>query len=145
MDVDAEFPPSSDSVPECALDSDPTNPVANDETVPLVSRPWGSFLTPQADRVAPITGVGRGMGRNSFSGIAAAAPSPGLSGPRRVRIEPKWKVTDIIVPLPKEEEVKQEEQGSSIPVAVRRSQVTEEERQVDIPHTVLHVLLTIYS
>ena len=136
MDVDAELPPSSDSVLECALDSDPTNPEADDETVPPVSRPWGSFLTPQADRVAPSTGVGRGMGRNSFGGIAA--PSPGLSGPRRVRIEPKWKVTDIIVPLPKEEEVKQEEQGSSIPVAIRRSQVTEEERQVGIPHAVLH-------
>ncbi|KAL4072335.1 hypothetical protein J3A83DRAFT_4093088 [Scleroderma citrinum] len=124
---DEELPPSSDSVPESALDSDPTTPVAKDETILPAPRSWGSFLTPQAGHAPTSIGVGRGAGQNSFSGVVA--PSPGLGGPRRVRIEPKWKVTDIIVPLPNEEEIKQEEQASSIPVVSCRMQITEEERQ----------------
>ncbi|KAL4067490.1 hypothetical protein V8B97DRAFT_1873520 [Scleroderma yunnanense] len=127
MNVDQELPPSSDSVPESALDSDPTTPVAKDETILPAPRSWGSFLTPQAGHAPTSIGVGRGAGQNSFSGVVA--PSPGLGGPRRVRIEPKWKVTDIIVPLPNEEEIKQEEQASSIPVVSCRMQITEEERQ----------------
>ncbi|KAI6039173.1 hypothetical protein EDC04DRAFT_2547932, partial [Pisolithus marmoratus] len=69
------------------------------------------FMTPQIPRVGLTTGVGRGAGRNSFGGVLPApqpSSSAGLGGPKRVRVEPKWKVTDIVVPMPNTKEEEEE-------------------------------------
>ncbi|KAG6329949.1 hypothetical protein ID866_9139 [Astraeus odoratus] len=141
MDVNQELPPSSDSVAEPLPESDLSHEVIDNMADPAPApRLMGAFMTPQVSRVPLYTGVGRGGGRSSFDG--ATAPSCGIGGPRRVRIEPKWKVTDIVVPLRNEEgdvepvatrtntvQVKQEEKNAGIPGSTRRLRATEEERQ----------------
>ncbi|EGN93475.1 hypothetical protein SERLA73DRAFT_145604, partial [Serpula lacrymans var. lacrymans S7.3] len=56
------------------------------------------FLTPQPRHTQALEAT-RGAGRYSFGGA------------QRIRLEPKWKVTDIVVPLPKEKLGKQEVKG----------------------------------
>lgn len=135
MDVDQEAPPLSTEDPQQSdlTDASPAH------------RPLGTFMTPQISRVSLTTGVGRGAGRNSFGGYSSSS-SAGLGGPQRVRVEPKWKVTDIVVPVPDEKEeggmdpdtdmlhvsprkVKQEEQVGMGVLSPQRRKLSEEEKQ----------------
>ncbi|KAI6143778.1 hypothetical protein BKA82DRAFT_1005572 [Pisolithus tinctorius] len=135
MDVDQEAPPLST---EDLQQSDLTDALP-------AHRPLGTFMTPQISRVSLTTGVGRGAGRNSFGGHSSSS-SVGLGGPQRVRVEPKWKVTDIVVPVPDEKEeeemdldtdmlhmsprkVKQEEQVGMGVLSPQRRKLSEEEKQ----------------
>lgn len=97
----------------------------------MARRTLGSFMTPQ---VVANTGMGRGSGRNSFGGVTTL---PG--GARRVRIEPKWRVADIVVPLVTEEDegVKQtadvpvvKQESPRMPTSSRKASLSEKERQV---------------
>ncbi|KAH7928990.1 hypothetical protein BV22DRAFT_1057782 [Leucogyrophana mollusca] len=100
-----ELPPSSDP------DHNEDEPVAEMAATPARSRPLGQFMTPQ---VPHLTGVGRGAGRNSYGGAMG-------TGPRRVRVEPKWKITDIVVPMPSDPN---EDSGNS---TIRTTVKTEED------------------
>ncbi|KAF9232928.1 hypothetical protein BU15DRAFT_67054 [Melanogaster broomeanus] len=132
MNVDNELPPSSDSVTDSPTELAPS--VEPSAGTPARPRQWGNFMTPQ---VPPVmnSGVGRGAGRYSFGGALAAAAS---AGPRRVRVEPKWKVNDIVVPLSKdvaddnivEPGVRQEEKPHLTPGTGRKMRISEEERKV---------------
>ncbi|KAF9225058.1 hypothetical protein BS17DRAFT_63397 [Gyrodon lividus] len=131
MDVDHELPPSSDSLPNSPTDLAP--PIEPSARTPEPPRQWGNFMTPQVPpRMNP--GVGRGAGRNSFGGVLSAAVG---TGPRRVRVEPKWKVTDIVVPLPTdaaddyvvEPEIKEEENPDPALGSGRRMRISDEERK----------------
>jgi hypothetical protein len=139
MNVDHEVPPSSDPVPDSP--TDPTPPVEPIAGTPARPRQWGNFMTPQAP--PPMnSGVGRGAGRNSFGGVLSAGAGV---GPRRVRVEPKWKVTDIVVPVSTrgandhitEPEIKEEELQAA-PDTARRMRISDEERKVC--HTFLTLL-----
>ncbi|KIJ04483.1 hypothetical protein PAXINDRAFT_159364, partial [Paxillus involutus ATCC 200175] len=130
MNVDHEVPPSSDPVPDSP--TDPTPPVEPIAGTPARPRQWGNFMTPQAP--PPMnSGVGRGAGRNSFGGVLSAGAGV---GPRRVRVEPKWKVTDIVVPVSTrgandhitEPEIKEEELQAA-PDTARRMRISDEERK----------------
>ncbi|KAI6161798.1 hypothetical protein EDD17DRAFT_1582603 [Pisolithus thermaeus] len=95
MDVDPQTL-SADSLQT----SDSTTDASYNDSPPA-HQSLGAFMTPQIPRVGPTTGVGRGAGRQSFGGVLApqlSSPTV-LSGPKRVRVEPKWKVTDIVVPM----------------------------------------------
>ncbi|KAI5984073.1 hypothetical protein EDD15DRAFT_2177828 [Pisolithus albus] len=102
---------------------------------PPAHQSLGTFMTPQIRRVGLTTGVGRGAGRHSFGGVLASQSSSptALSGPKRVRVEPKWKVTDIVVPMPtaKEEGEMGEDLGTGVPHAtpLKRKKLSEEEKQ----------------
>ncbi|KIK91166.1 hypothetical protein PAXRUDRAFT_831074 [Paxillus rubicundulus Ve08.2h10] len=131
MDVDHELPPSSDPVPDSPTDLTP--PVEPTAGTPARPHQWGNFMTPQVP--PPMnSGVGRGAGRNSFGGVLSAGA--GVVGPRRVRVEPKWRVTDIVVPLSTrgaddhvaEPEIKEEE-AHPPPDTGRRTRLSDEERK----------------
>lgn len=122
---------------------------------PIRHRPLGQFMTPQATRVKDF-GLGnktgsRGHVRYSVggfvpggirgSGVSAVPSTPGTaSGPRRIRVVEPWRVQDIVVPVPNEEDEEQEDEeyeeseepqepvGTMSPM--RRPQISEEERQV---------------
>ena len=52
-------------------------------------------------------------------------------GPRRVKMEPTWKVRDIVVPLSsKDGEVKGEDEEDMIVMTPRRARLSDEERKV---------------
>ncbi|KAH7911483.1 hypothetical protein BJ138DRAFT_1150446 [Hygrophoropsis aurantiaca] len=84
LDEFEELPPSSD------FDRDDNELAGPSSGSTMHARPLGQFMTPQVPRVI---GIGRGAGRNSVDGTIG-------NGPRRVRVDPKWKVTDIVVPIP---------------------------------------------
>ncbi|KAI6020440.1 hypothetical protein BKA83DRAFT_4302131 [Pisolithus microcarpus] len=147
MDVD----PHTSSADGLQTSDSTTDTSYND--APPAHRSLGTFMTPQIPRVGLTTGVGRGAGRHSFGGaLAPQSSSPtALSGPKRVRVEPKWKVTDIVVPMPSAKEetevgedlgtgvphatplkVEQEDQtgmGSPYPDYLQRKKLSEEEKQ----------------
>ncbi|KAH9947856.1 hypothetical protein B0H21DRAFT_736642 [Amylocystis lapponica] len=90
---------------------------------PVHARPLGRFMTPQAVRTG-----GASQARYSMGGSAI--------GPRRVRVVAPWKVTDLVVPVGGDAEVKEEDadthprqtsperQGTP-----RRERLSEEERK----------------
>ncbi|KAI5993107.1 hypothetical protein F5J12DRAFT_434446 [Pisolithus orientalis] len=103
MVVDLEaLPPSIQGLqqPNSTTNAAPTNRTVVDTL--LAYRSLGTFMTLQIPRVSLTTGVGRGAGRNSFGGQSSS--SIALGGPQRVCVEPKWKVTDIVVPTLDEKE-----------------------------------------
>lgn len=81
-------------------------------------------------------GRGRGAGRYSVGGGAAnaVAGGGGIGGARRVRVEPVWKVRDIVVPGPVKEDVGVDEgvgmRMGGTPVRIARGRVSEAERKV---------------
>ncbi|KAI6126492.1 hypothetical protein F5141DRAFT_1247314 [Pisolithus sp. B1] len=92
MDVD----PQTLSADGLQMSDSTTGTSHND--APPAHQSLGAFMTPQIPRVGLTTGVGRGAGRQSFGG--------------RVRVEPKWKVTDIVVPMPSAKEGVEVREGS---------------------------------
>ncbi|KAI6143756.1 hypothetical protein BKA82DRAFT_31597 [Pisolithus tinctorius] len=92
-DVDQEAPPPST---EDLQQSDLT------DASPAHRAP-GTLMMLQIPCVGLTTGLGRGAGRKSL-GRHSSSSSAGLGGPQRVRVEPKWKVTNIVVPVPNEKE-----------------------------------------
>ncbi|EIW79456.1 hypothetical protein CONPUDRAFT_82884 [Coniophora puteana RWD-64-598 SS2] len=134
--VDDDLPDEHDLAPE-----DPEVKEEDDENVPplpaptksaasgtpIRSRLLGQFMTPQ---VHAAGGRGRGAGRNSYGGggfIHTPAGMGSTGGARRVRVEPSWKVSDLVVPVPHEREVLEEEQGGE------EAGEEEEEEEEDAP------------
>lgn len=128
-------------------------------------RPLGNFMTPQVTRATDVglaKGKGRMHGRYSVGGFtpggihgAEASVGGGISGPRRVRVVEPWRVTDITVPIPDEEEEAREEEyvpdAAPSPAAhspfvspTKRERVTEEERKV-IPFHILYKMLPLIN
>lgn len=84
-------------------------------------RPLGNFMTPQ-----PLTARGsNGIGGGRYS-------MAGGTGPRRVKMEPTWKVRDIVLPLRGDDEKEEvnEEEGGGVTMTPRRAKLSDEERKV---------------
>lgn len=103
-------------------DETPT-PVQAPATPHQVRRPLGNFMTPQPFAASGSNGIGGG--RYSMAGG---------TGPRRVKMEPTWKVRDIVVPLrgDDEKEGANEEEGGAIVATPNRARLSDEERKVSI-------------
>ncbi|KAF7976909.1 hypothetical protein HWV62_5300 [Athelia sp. TMB] len=115
----ADVQSSDDDPNENGEDDEAPAPLAAPATPQGPRRLLGKFMTPQ-----PLVTAHQGGGGGRFSMVSASG------GPRRVKMEPTWKVRDIVVPLRSEDgEAKGEDQEDLIVMTPRRARLSDEERK----------------